>query len=106
VATVNRRSDSSHDIENAMVAEAIEKMEPRVDNTADRGPARGDVIMAGTKKQAQALAIKLSRERRAGKKVPPPPKGRYSNKSRQKALRDLKVGRQRRAAKKGRTKKR
>jgi hypothetical protein len=29
-----------------------------------------DVSMAGSKKQAQALAIKLSRERRAGKQVP------------------------------------
>jgi hypothetical protein len=49
-----------------------------------------------TPKQAQALAIKLSRERRAGKNVPPPPKGRYSERTRQKAIRDLAVGRQRR----------
>ena len=64
--------------------------------------------MAGSKKQAQALAIKLSRERRAGKKVPPPPKGRYTEKSRQRALRDLKVGqrRKRRTAKMGRAKRR
>lgn len=34
--------------------------------------------MAKTRKQAQALAIKLSRERRSGKKIPAPPKGRYS----------------------------
>lgn len=46
-------------------------------------------------KQAQALAIKLSRERRAGKEVPPPPKGRYSEKTRKKAMRDLAIGRQR-----------
>lgn len=46
-------------------------------------------------RQAQALAIKLSHERRAGKEVPPPPKGRYSEKTRQRAKRDLAVGRQR-----------
>ena len=51
--------------------------------------------MAKTKKQAQALAIKLSRERRSGKEILPPPKGRYSKKTRQKAIRDLKVGRRR-----------
>jgi hypothetical protein len=65
--------------------------------------------MAKTKKQAQALAIKLSRERRSGKEVPPPPKGRYSEKARKKALRDLEVGRQRkkrRGAKKRSAKKR
>jgi len=54
--------------------------------------------MATTKKQPQALAIKLSRERRAGKEIPPPPKGKYSEKTRQKALRDLTVGRQRKKA--------
>jgi hypothetical protein len=43
-------------------------------------------------KQAQALAIKLSRERREGKRVPPPPKGRYSEKTRQRAKHDLHVG--------------
>ena len=65
--------------------------------------------MSKRKKQGQALAIKLSRERRSGKAIPPPPKGRYSEKTRQKALRDLKLGRQRRkesAAKKQRAKKR
>jgi hypothetical protein len=49
--------------------------------------------MAKGSKQAQALAIKLSRERRAGKKVPAPPKGRYREETRRRALRDLKVGR-------------
>jgi hypothetical protein len=49
--------------------------------------------MTKSKKQAQGLAIKLSKERRAGKLVPPPPKGRYSEKSRQKAIRDLPAGR-------------
>jgi len=65
--------------------------------------------MAGSKRQAQALAIKLSRERRAGKKVPLPPKGRYSEKARQRARRDLAVGRKRgqgQAAKKRRTNRR
>jgi len=46
-------------------------------------------------KQAQALAIKLSRERRAGKEVPPPPKGRYSERTRERALHDLEIGRER-----------
>jgi len=65
--------------------------------------------MRKPKKQAQALAIKLSRERRSGKAIPPPPKGRYSEKTRQKAIRDIDVGRQRlkrRAAKKRRPTKR
>jgi hypothetical protein len=53
-------------------------------------------------KQARALAIALSRERRAGKSVPPPPKGRYSEKTRQRAKHDLEVGR----AKKRRSRKR
>ena len=46
-------------------------------------------------KQAQALAIKLSRERRSGKSVPVPPKGRYSEQTRRRAMKDLKVGRDR-----------
>jgi len=48
-------------------------------------------------KQAQALAIKLSRERRAGKEVPAPlpPKGQYSEHTRKRAMRDLQVGRHR-----------
>lgn len=52
-------------------------------------------------KQAQALAIKLSKERRAGKRVPAPPKGRYSERIRRKAQKDLAVGRRR--AKQSRT---
>ena len=59
-------------------------------------------------KQAQALAIKLSRERRAGENIPPPPRGRYSEQTRQKAIRDLEVGRERAgrsATKKARAKK-
>jgi hypothetical protein len=47
------------------------------------------------RKQAQALAIKLARERRAGKSVPPPAKGRYSERTRKRALRDVQVGRKR-----------
>jgi len=63
--------------------------------------------MAKSKKQAQALAIKLSRERKAGKKVPAPPKGRYSEQTRRKARRDLELGRaKRRVTKKRRAKKR
>ena len=52
--------------------------------------------MAKSKKQAQALAIKLSRERRAGKNIPAPPKGRYSDETRRKARRDLEQGRAKR----------
>jgi hypothetical protein len=59
--------------------------------------------MAASRKQAQALGIKLSRERRAGKQIPPPPKGRYSEKTRQKALRDLAVGRKKKARKASQT---
>jgi hypothetical protein len=44
-------------------------------------------------KQSRALAIKLSRERREGKQVPAPPKGRYSEKTRKRAKHDLEVGR-------------
>jgi hypothetical protein len=79
---------------------------PRPSSSAN---SRGEITMAKTKKQAQALAIKLSRERRSGKEVPPPAKGRYSEKARKKALRDLEVGRQRkkrRGAKKRSAKKR
>jgi hypothetical protein len=53
------------------------------------------VIRVAKGKQAQALAIKLSRDRRAGKEVPPPPKGRYSERTRKRALRDLEIGRER-----------
>lgn len=48
-----------------------------------------------TGKQAQALAIKLSRERQVGKEVPPPPKGRHSERTRKRAIHDLQVGRER-----------
>lgn len=51
-------------------------------------------------KQAQALAIKLSRERRAGKQVPAPRKGRYSEGTRRRAQRNLEVGRKRSSARK------
>lgn len=63
--------------------------------------------MSKTKKQSQALAIKLSRERRAGKQIPPPAKGEYSEETRQRAIHDLEIGkRKRRAAKKTTAKKR
>jgi hypothetical protein len=61
-----------------------------------------NVSMAKSKKQAQALAIKLSRQRRAGEKIPAPPKGRYSEQTRRRAQRDLARGR----AKGGATKRR
>jgi hypothetical protein len=76
-----------------MIAALRERQFPR--ETAD---------MAESKKQAQALAIKLSRERRAGKKVPAPPKRRYGKKTQQRARRDLEAGRTR--AQRGTTKKR
>jgi hypothetical protein len=50
-------------------------------------------------KQSRALAIKLSRERREGKHVPMPPKGRYSDKTRKRAKHDLEVGRRTRRRK-------
>lgn len=56
----------------------------------------GDCTAVTTSKQAQALAIKLSRERRSGKYIAPPPKGRYSEEARQRAIHDLEVGRRRR----------
>ncbi len=52
--------------------------------------------MSKSEKQAQALAIKISRERRSGKEIPAPPKGRYSEKTGRRALHDLAVGRQQR----------
>jgi hypothetical protein len=64
-------------------------------------------MMSKTKKQGQALAIKLSRERRAGKQIPPPPKGEYSEETRKRAIHDLEAGsKKRRAAKKRTAKKR
>lgn len=62
--------------------------------------------MAKSRKQAQALAIKLSRERRAGKKVPAPPKGRYSEQTRRKAQKDLARGQAKRRTTKKRSGKR
>jgi hypothetical protein len=56
-------------------------------------------------KQSQTLAIKLSRERRAGKEIPPPAVGQYSAKTRQKAENDLEVGRSKRAKAKSAKKK-
>jgi hypothetical protein len=44
-------------------------------------------------RQSRALAIKLSRDRRSGKAVPPPPKGKYSERTRQRALKDIADGR-------------
>jgi hypothetical protein len=44
-------------------------------------------------KKSQALAIRISRERRAGKNIPPPPRGRYGEGTRKKAEQDLEAGR-------------
>lgn len=41
------------------------------------------------RKRAQALALKQSRERRAGTYIPRPPKGRYSEAATKRALKDL-----------------
>lgn len=62
--------------------------------------------MARSKKQARALAIKLSRERRAGKLVPAPPEGRVSDQTRKRALHDLEIGREHLRALRKRRKKR
>jgi hypothetical protein len=56
------------------------------------------------KKQAQAIAIKLSKQRRSGKTVPPPPKGKYPERTRKKAIRDNQVGRKRKAKRGGKKK--
>ena len=55
-------------------------------------------------KKSQAIAIELSKQRRSGKTVPPPPKGKYSKRTRKKAIRDNQIGRKKR--KSGKAKKR
>src|ERR1700740_160996 len=47
----------------------------------------------GARSPQQAIAIGLSKARRAGVKLPPPKKGRASARTRQQAKRDLKRGR-------------
>jgi hypothetical protein len=47
----------------------------------------------GARSPQQAIAIGLSKARRAGVNLPPPKKGRTSQKARQQASRDLKKGR-------------
>lgn len=46
----------------------------------------------GARSTKQAIAIGLSKARRAGVKLPPPKKGRASEKTRRKAAQDLKKG--------------
>lgn len=46
----------------------------------------------GARSAKQAIAIGLSKARRAGVKLPPPKKGRASEKTRRKAAQDLKKG--------------
>ena len=55
--------------------------------------------------RGQAIAIGLSKARRAGEDVPPPKKGKTSAATRKKAESDYKAGRTKRAAKKTATKK-
>jgi hypothetical protein len=50
----------------------------------------------GARSAKQAIAIGLSKARRAGVKLPPPPKGRSSSKTRQSASKDLRAGQSRR----------
>src|SRR5206468_5802220 len=50
----------------------------------------------GARSTKQAIAIGLSKARRAGVKLPPPPKGRATAKTRQSAARALRRGRARR----------
>src|SRR6201993_1460604 len=47
----------------------------------------------GARSPQQAIAIGLSKARRAGVKLPPPKKGRTSAKTRRQAARDLRKGR-------------
>src|SRR5437879_7649703 len=49
----------------------------------------------GARSPQQAIAIGLSKARRAGVNLPPPKKGRTSRKTRQQAARDLSSGRRR-----------
>lgn len=51
----------------------------------------------GARSPQQAIAIGLSKARRAGVKLPPPKKGRTSRKTRQQASRDLTAGRNNKA---------
>ena len=51
----------------------------------------------GARSPQQAIAIGLSKARRAGVKLPPPEKGRTSRKTRQQASRDLTTGRNKKA---------
>jgi len=46
----------------------------------------------GARSAAQAIAIGLSKPRRAGVKLPPPEKGKASEKTRRSAKRDLEAG--------------
>jgi hypothetical protein len=55
--------------------------------------------------RGQAIAIGLSKARRAGEDVPPPKKGKTSAATRKKAESDYKAGQAKRAAKKTATKK-
>jgi hypothetical protein len=55
--------------------------------------------------RAQAIAIGLSKARRAGEDVPPPKKGRTSAATRKKAESDSRAGQRKRTAKKSTTKK-
>ncbi|HEX7117836.1 MAG TPA: DUF6496 domain-containing protein [Longimicrobiales bacterium] len=50
---------------------------------------------SGAKSEKQAIAIGLSRARRAGIRVPPPEKGEAREKTREQAKRDLRKGKRR-----------
>jgi len=54
----------------------------------------------GARSTKQAIAIGLSKARRAGVKLPPPKKGKASKKTRKQAARDVRKGRSGRKAKK------
>jgi hypothetical protein len=86
------RQQSSHDEEQKA---SLDHVASALADTHDatRGSSASSLYMASSRKRSQALGIKLSRERRAGKNIPPPPRGRYSEKTRRKAIRDLEVGR-------------
>ena len=54
----------------------------------------------GARSQRQAIAIGLSKARRAGVKLPPPKKGRTSERTRRKAETDVRAGQERGALRK------
>jgi hypothetical protein len=88
---------------------ATKKRSRKKRSTSDAGEyVREEMHEVGkgrVKNPKQAIAIGLSRARRAGEDVPPPKKGKTSAATRKKAESDYKAGRKKRATKKSTAKK-